>query len=342
MPPISVIFIATITAGFAVSAEAPEPRACRPRVLKTYALLGPVKSVRVESAEADGQRVLTAKYVFDRKGRLLEDWHTVSTNAPERLRYQVFRSHYEPKGHDYEIDAFEIEPALGEKPIDLQRHLIKFDSRGRCIEERDIDSDGESSRKVTYAYDSRGDLIREIERNSGDSIFSIENRAYRPDHKLLSEKAIENRRGQGLSYQWSREYRYDARGNQTDMFSYQQGVLEAHWIDTYDERNRLTSSQTIVTDPQKDQPVYGKCFDCGLSSGETIYQYDHAGHLTEMQFFQPGRKLVSVEKYRYDAHGNRLPSPDDIYLYDSRGNWIEEIPPDQTSGEIRYRVIEYY
>ncbi len=91
------------------------------------------------------------------------------------------------------------------------------------------------------------------------------------------------------------------------MFSYRQGLLEAHWIYKYDERNRLISSRTIVADAQKDQPFYGKCFDCGLSSGETTYQYDDAGQLTEMRFFQPDRKLVRVESYPYDAHGNRLP-----------------------------------
>ena len=342
MTSIYVTFVATFAMGLAASAQTPEYPACNPDTLQTYALLGPVKSVRVEESTADGRRELTARYTFDRAGRLLENRsQTVVGNSPEQTGYQVFRFVYEQQGRNYEIDMFGIDPAHGETPVDLQRHLVTFDSLGRCIEERDIDSDGEANGRNTYEYDSRGDLVREIERNSDNSFFAIENRSYSPDHKLLSEKTIENR-GEGLPYQWSREYRYDARGNQTDMFSYQQGLLEAHWIHKYDERNRLISSETIVADSQKDQQVYGKCFDCGLSSGETTYTYDDSGHVTEERIFQPGNKLVSVQGHLYDAHGNPLPSADTVYLYDPHGNWIKEIIPSRTSARIRYRVIEYY
>lgn len=323
----------------AFSARPSEYPACDPETLKTYALLGPVKSVRVEESRPDGGRELTARYVFDRGGRLLEDRSQAMVgDSPEHLGYQVVRSIYEPHGRNYEIDMFEIDPAHGEKPIDLQRHTVKFDSMGRCIEERTTDSDGELNGKNVYEYDSRGDLTRETDYSSEGKVLSLQDRAYSPDHKLLSEKAIDNR-GQGLTYQWSRAYRYDARGNQTDMFSYQQGVLEAHWIFKYDERNRRISSQTVVADPKKDQQVYGRCFDCGLSSGETTYKYDDAGHVTEERMFQPGNKLVYTSSYFYDAHGNPVASPDSTYVYDSHGNWIKQVPP---NGKIRYRVISYY
>jgi hypothetical protein len=334
-------FIVSVIMSLAVSAKVSEYPACSPRTLKDYDLLGPVKSVRVENVEADGQRVLAEKQVFDRTGRLLEARHAVALDSPEHSGYQVFRFHYEPKRRNYETDLFEIDPALGEKPIELQRHIVKFDPQGRCIEERDIDSDGEPNGKNTYEYDSHSDLIREIDRNPDNSIFSIQNRTYSPDHKLLSEKALENR-GHGLNYQWSREYRYDSRSNRTEMFSYQQGMLEAHWIYRYDERNRLISSQTIVADPKKDQQVYGKCFDCGLSSGETTYKYNDTGQLAEERVFQPGGNLVSIKKHFYDAHGNSLPFPDAAYVYDLHGNWIKEVPPNRTATGTRYRVIEYY
>lgn len=334
-------FFAIVAVSLALSAQLTEQPTCGPQSVKSYGLIGPVKSVEVESLRPGGRRVLTEKYVFDRAGRLLEDRRVISADASEHLRYQVFRSHYRLKGPNYEIDAFDIDPAQGETPIDQQRHLVRFDLRGRCIEQLDIDNDGASNGKSTYTYDSHGDLVREIDRNSDNSIFSIQNRTYRPDHKLLSENAIENR-GQGLTYRWSREYRYDARGNLTDTFSYQQGVLEAHWVYRYDERNRRVSSQTIVADPDKDQRVYGKCFDCGLSPGETTYQYDENNRLTEERVFQPGKELVSVRKYFYDAHGNLLPSPGDTFFYDSHGNWVDKVPGARTSTDARYRVIEYY
>ncbi len=252
--------------------------------------------------------MVTERYLFDRAGRVLEDRRQTSAEDPEHLQYQVFRSRYALKGPDYEIDDFEIDTAQGERPIDLQRHLVRFDSRGRCIEQLDIDSDGTFNGKDSYTYDKHGDLVREIERNGDNSFFSVQNRTYRPDHELVSEHATDNR-GHGLDYRWSREYRYDARGNLTDTFSYQQGVPEAHWIYRYDERNRRVSVQTVVADPKQDQQVYGRCFDCGLSSGTTTYQYDESNRLTEERMFQPGMKLVSVEAFFYDAHGNLLPSP---------------------------------
>jgi len=120
--------------------------------------------------------------------------------------------------------------------------------------------------------------------------------------------------GKAMTHQWSRDYQYDARGNQTDMLLYQQGVLEAHWKSTYDERNRRIAVQTIVADTKKDQQVYGKCSNCGLSSGVTTYKYDDAGQVIEQRKFQLGDKLVSVERYLYDAHRNRLPSAESTYL----------------------------
>lgn len=334
-------FLAILAASLALAEHSIGQPACDPETHESYSLLGPVKFVEVENVQPDGRRVVTEKYLFDRVGRVLEDWQGTSANDSDHPRYQVFRSHYERKGPNYEIDHFEIDPAQGETPIGLQRHLVKFDLRGRCIEQLDIDSDGNPNGNDSYTYDAHGDLVREIERNRDNSFVSIENRSYRPDHKLVFENAIENR-GQGPGSRWSREYRYDARGNLTDTFSYQQGVLEAHWVYRYDERNRRISSQTMVADPNQDQQVYGRCSDCGLSSGETTYRYDDNNRLTEERVFQPGMKLLRIERYAYDAHGNRLPSPGSTFLYDSHGNWIKQVPGDPTATEVRYRVIEYY
>jgi hypothetical protein len=124
------------------------------------------------------------------------------------------------------------------------------------------------------------------------------------------------------------------------MFSYRQGILEAHWVFKYDGHGRMLTSQCIVADPEKDLQTYGTCSDCGLSSGETIYKYDGAGRVLEARMFQPGNKLVKVETYQYDAHGNRLPLPDSAYSYDAHGNWIKEVSLSRNSTHIR--LIEYY
>lgn len=233
---------------------------------------------------ADGRgRSLIEKYVFDRSGRLLEDRHEIAVSADaatEPVRFQVFRNVYQSNGRDYETDDFEIEPTKGEKPIDLQRHFVKFDSVGRCIEETTVDSDGSLDLKMTYEYDSQGNPINEVYHNADCTASSVE-RTYGLGHRLSSEKNI------GWSTNSSRAYRYDARGNRTDEFDYEQGVLEVHRIYQYDDRNRLISSEAVV-DPDKDQHVYGRCGDCGPSSGKTIYTYDSARRLIESRMFEPG------------------------------------------------------
>jgi hypothetical protein len=149
------------------------------------------------------------------------------------------------------------------------------------------------------------------------------------------------------------------------MLYYQQGVLEEHWIWTYDALGRMTSSQTVVSDPAKDQHVYGRCGDCGLSSGTTIYRYDEKNRITEEQTFEPGDKLVDLNRYSYDEQGNRTRQwsyqfdptqegqqkkplipltvngieysatwtnglPTTTFTYDDWGNWIKEVSVRQT------------
>lgn len=254
--------------------------------------------------------------------------------------YQVFRNIYEPQGSNFEMDMFEVDPARGEKPLDLQRHLVKFDALGRCIEESDIDSDGTFNGKNLYEYDGKGNLIREVDYDWDGTVFANEDRSYTPDGKLLSEEIVEHPGKESMSRLF-RQYQYDAQGNQTDLFSYRQGVLEAHWIFKYDEHKRMISSQCIVADPKQDQQVYGRCSDCGLSSGKTTFKYDEAGHVLETRMFRPDGKLVNTFASGYDADGNRLTSPDKAYLYDSYGNWVKEVSS-KSAGDAPYRVIDYY
>jgi len=344
---------------------------------------GHVKSVRVEESSIEGApRTLAERSVFDRSGRLLK--YAQATNAAsERISYTVSRYIYDPNGHINGEDMFEVRSLRkGAKPTYLQHHTYKFDSKGRCIEEQTIDNQGKSYGSTIYEYDSQGNPTRETGYSSAGQIKSVEERKYGPDHRLLIENTRENRSSQGslFDYRWSREHRYDAQGNQTDMFSYQQGVPEAHWVWTYGERRRLTSSQVIVSDPAKDQHLYGFCGDCGLSSGKGTYKYDNSDRIIEERAFQPGDELVRLNRYSYDDHGNRTREwvykfgppqasrqktiekldgieqaptwnnglPTNTFSYDSHGNWIKKVSTRETGSldakapitSIAYRVIE--
>jgi hypothetical protein len=370
------------------SAHAFEPPAATgPKTSSEQGFRGRVKSARVEVASIDGApRVLVERSIFDRNGRALEYAHAHPVDiSSDRIGYQVFRYIYDSEGRISEEDTFDARSLQKEaKTTDLQRHTYKFDSRGRCIEEQTIGSDGESYGLTIYEYDSQGDPVRKVTYAAAGEVESIEDRMYGPGHRLLSEKTSENRSGQGSSrgYHWAGEHRYDAEGNQTDMFSYQQGVIEAHWVWAYDERGRLTSVQITVADPAKDLHAYGFCGDCGLSSGRTVYKYDHTGRITEERVFQPGDRLVGLSRYNYDSHGNRTREqvynfgssgvsrqqmtlkvdgldyvatwtnglPASTFSYDSHGNWIRKVSVNQADPadakaqitSTTYRVIEYY
>lgn len=69
-----------------------EQPACNPQTLKAYNLVGPVKSVRVEKADtAGGQKTVTRRYVFGRRGRLLEEIFGPLGSSSDHA-YQVFRN----------------------------------------------------------------------------------------------------------------------------------------------------------------------------------------------------------------------------------------------------------
>ncbi|MGH9653202.1 MAG: hypothetical protein ACRD6B_07020 [Bryobacteraceae bacterium] len=213
---------------------------------------------------------------------------------PERQGYQVFRYIYKTQAPDYEVDMFEIDPAQKDKPVDLQRHFVKFDSLAQCVEETTVDSDGSLDLKMTYEYDSQGNLINEVYHNAIGTTSSVE-RTYGQNHELLSEQGI------GWSIDFLRVYRYDARGNRTDEFDYENGALESHRVFQYDDRNRVISLKVFVN-PGKDAHAYGRCGDCGPSSGRTVYTYDDAKGTIKEEMFDSSNKLVGTQYQFYATH----------------------------------------
>jgi len=314
---------------------------CNIRNAKQYGLIGHVQSVLTQyPGESGNPPALLSRLLFDQGGRVLEDAHVIQPG-----QYQVFRYLYSRASRDYEIDMFTASSlSQHARRIDLQRHLIRFDSQGRCVEERDIDTDGETEDRTIYEYPDPHS-VRQTDFNSDGTIFSLSELKFDASQHLISEKATESPNGA-----WSREYRYDKDGKQTDLFSYRNGVLEAHWISSYDDQNRLASDQLIVADPQKDQHVYGTCGDCGLSSGKTTYRYDAGGRLKEKSSFDPDGKLRSFTSYEYDDRGTitrELHSgtgsegvPVSTFAYDLIGNWTHKLAPDGKSTADR--TIDYY
>lgn len=307
---------------------------CHTPTRKDYNLLGPVRMVSTERSEAGGKnRHVIARQTFDRAGRLLEERHSSLVGDSERQGYQVFRYIYKPQGRDYELDIFEIDPAEGEEPIDPQRNFVKFDSHGQCIEETTVDGDGSLDLRKTYEYDTHGNLTHEVYHDGDGRVSSVE-RTYGQNHDLLSEQGI------GWPTDFSRAYSYDARGNRTDEFYYENGAFEAHRVFRYDDRDRVISLEVIV-DPSKDAHAYGRCGDCGFSSGKTVYTYDDARGVVKKEMSESGNKLTSTQ-YEFSAsHANQPNSQSVDNFYDSHGNLVKMKSPNSEST-YDYQVIDYY
>lgn len=296
---VRVVWICTVVASFPLYLCAIEPPTGIARKATDFGFHGHVKSVRIDFTESDGTRMgrrkPSAEYVFDPQSRLIRLTH-YSYDASGKLQdAQVFRYVLDAQGRVIEIDMFD----KGAPPKEWQRHKQIFDSLGRCVEERDVDADSDRGRTV-YEYDGEGNAVKETEYNSDNTLFAITEDRYDAHHRLLSEKIVQMNPPETL------DRNYNSHGNLVDSLTYRNGVLKSHvrYVYEYDERRRMISVETIGSTESGMPNVYGFCGDCGVYPGKTIYRYDDGGRTIEARWYQPGNKLVRVDRPRYDDRGN--------------------------------------
>ena len=340
---------------------------------------GSVRSIRIEHSEIEedgheGQRELTAKFIFDRNGREREYWRFYDQGQYGKVitRY-VFL--YDPQGRVIETDTFDMK----EDARRPQRLLTKYDSEGREWETRSLDTDGSIDNRTVREYDARGDAVKETAYGFEGKISSVEIRQYDTAHHVIRQE-IRNMIPESVS---TKIFRYNEKGQRLETFlDWEDGP--AHYVYEYDEHGRLSSVETISGPiPAHMGNGYGFCDDCGVFPGKTTFRHDNRGLLTEERVIQPGNKLIRLSEYAYDARGHHVrewvystnPSgghPSEIklrvgdedllfdrtnglrstsYTYDSRGNWIKAVVTRLSSDRdlnsnriidsVTYRIIKY-
>lgn len=112
---------------------------------------------------------------------------------------------------------------------------------------------------------------------------------------------------------------FDTYGNQTSRISYDsKGIIKTEFQYTYDEKHHIIKTKTRKSNEKL----------------HTIYNYEYSGNeQIESQYNQEG-ELISTNTTKYNELGQRTETEicnlkDEskkekyIYLYDSKGNWIE-------------------
>ena len=337
-------------------------------------VVGRVRSIQIYNSDVDANgrqsvRKLSARCIFDAKGRTSEFWQ-YADEGEYGQRIQRFVWIYDAQGHEIENEIFDMK----DDPKRPDRSLVTFDTKGRPVETRSFDSDGELNGRTVFEFDDHGDAIKETSYDSNGQGESITMRRYDASHHVLSEESSDKSNGRA----WKTSYRYNDQGKVIEEIAHlPEG--SARYLSTYDQKGRLSSRETI-TDKELTPGLgneYGLCDDCGVFPGKSIFRYDEKGLIIEEQMIQPPDHLVRLSRYKYDKHGHHTeewvyqanssdlhPKKIEVqvdgknvsfgwtnglsvtaYSYDSRGNWIKAEVSDAAKSEPRrsaiYRVIHY-
>lgn len=267
------------------------------------------------------KQITEKRYLVDDKFENIENDTLVETNV---LLYDEngFRSKKDFRGSDdpdckYDEKGNPIEYTY--KGWSIHKWKLKWDDKGRVIEESVFDTDGNLKYKRTFKYD-----------NNGNNIEREDQTAYTHDtNRFMYSKYV---------------YKYDNKNNK---------------IGWYREDNIDSSLSPMETYKYDDNGniLEEKSFSDGVLSAIIKYDYDNNGNLIEVKTNSLDRDYSSKATINYDEKGNEIErvetgvidkEPIKIkntykYEFDKNGNWIKKIEYEDGIAEmITKREIEYY
>ncbi len=310
-----------------------------------------------------GSNLLAATFICDKKAIRKREFFTYDANATliehivddgsstnkdcldsvterhkKEIKPRLNRPHFgeaeqiEDSYYDFEKAAF----------IPFKKEVNQFDERGRVIKKEIIDS-AEDAVTYHYIYDEADRLIQTI-----DPQGNTETHTYDPiTHRLIEKKGLRD------DVRW--HYSYDAKGNVVKETERHRDGLELVTQFEYD----LLGRKVAVVDPQ---------------GNTTRYTYDHLHRITSITypdiFDHKGTKITPQKTYSYKNLGSIITETNELgeitrtsynaigkitkielpdgsskaYLYDVKGNVVEEVAPNKTSTYLSYdcfnRVIK--
>ena len=169
-----------------------------------------------------------------------------------------------------------------------------YDENGRLIQKTGEDS--ETRWKVTYVYNSKGDLEREL----GEQ----DERKYNDDSTDEYEWI--------RSDEWKREYTYDAKGNKTSIVYY--------------DKNKETNEWDLVRKDEYEYDANGNVtiHDGGNTRWEYEYEYNMYGDITRTTAYYTSGSEKSFDTYKYEyEYNNGAKVKCTEYMLDDTDNLFE-------------------
>lgn len=297
----------------------------RPRNdIEAFCLRGKVKTIKEESKGVisqnggwvDGPVVSYSSKFYDERGNRIE---AVINNASSNLRGYA-----------------------------ETRHIYGFDGQGRATGWKAYhEGNSEPAAIITYAYDEKGNRIKEETIHTNGSVHAISVFSY-DDAGRRVEEIYDNPTGKGRNHKDI----YTYVGNAVHKVSYsKEGAVVSSQTTTNDEE---TSSATLE---QRIADVQGKL----MLTRQISVKYDNEGRVIESRYHKAEAQFGAKAIYEYDDKSNitsmtRYKADGTFAIrelfkheYDAQGNWVTLVRLMQYSenGEplpyrVERRIIAYY
>lgn len=209
----------------------------------------------------------------------------------------------------------------------------KYGDDGKLVETTYFPND-EKGDRVTYEYDSAGNVIKEITFDNEEKEVSRIVRTYDDNGNLLKAEHILP----GLNI--LEEYSYDSQNRVVQMAYYQCEIVDGQEIEIandylyeYGENDsyKLYANGVLEREERFDEekrPIEAVTYADGVEVYKQLRQYDDDGNLIQMSIYEDS-SLCNQYDYQYDSNGNLLEKSSPLdqsgekRVYDSAGNITE-------------------
>lgn len=247
-------------------------------------------------------------YKYDHTNRMIEEIHFFNEDEiGEHIKYKL-----DGEGRRIEIETIYADDAKSIKKINRHEHLVtaqtfdedgdfegeehvKFDEKGRPVEEVQFDEDRSIMQRSVFEYDKSDKMISRINYGEGDE-FQMKSLFEYDDRNNLIKLIQLNEKDELIA---SYAYEYDKNGNQT----FQQN--NHHLIHSeYDEQGRITIEESRNrTNNMVEKMVEYKYGEHGLVTEERTFSIGDAYQLEPGVFSRTASSFL-VTRYEYEFFDN--------------------------------------
>lgn len=298
-------------------------------------VFGSVKSVLTYNITGNKTHENKTKYVFDKKGNLIERYdsnnnklvlnyrkeYNEDNNLVQENKYINGKAYYN-KTYVYNKNGQKIESLVFKKGKARDKSIVTYNKKGDISKIEEYNYHKMKSQKTFYTYDNRNNLVTINEYNySGEKSWETSN-TYDKENRILKKVICSFDRDEKKLYQ---EYIYEYYENYKEIFytkydlnnkiEFKKNTTQ-YSLDKKNEKVLLPSKDTDdfylgsyeYNDMLENTKTYLDYSTLGLIS-KIVYEYDYKGNW--------------LKKNRYNIENNEIKSTETYsYIFDKRNNWI--------------------